>query len=244
VSACTETRYWQSMEEFDEAHGTRPKPGAEARRFEQAKRRLNAIAASLRCAPERIHLLDVGCSSGAFVHTAVRLGFDAEGVEPAPAAAQAARAAGLKVEKGLLREVGYADGSFDAVTLFEVIEHVRDPVMLLRECRRILRPAGVLMVGTGNCDSWTARALGARWEYLDISRHGGHISFFSPRSLQLAARRAGFTPLRLTTLNVRLVEGPRGASYVAGKLAAELLNLPARWLGKGHDMLMILERAE
>src|SRR5262245_19346743 len=241
VSACSEARYWQSMEEFDDARGTTPKRGAEARRFVQSRRRLNAIAASLRRAPARIHLLDVGCSSGAFLRAAVQLGFDAEGVDPAPAAAQAARAAGLRVEKGLLHEVGYAEHSFDAVTLFEVIEHVRDPIDLLRECHRILRPGGLLMVGTSNCGSWTARALGARWEYLDISRHGGHISFFNPGSLQLAARRAGFTPLRLTTRNVRLVEGPRRAGYVPRKLAGELLSLPARWLGKGHDMLAILE---
>ena len=241
VSACSEARYWQSMEEFDDARGTRPEPGAEARWFKQRRRRLNAITASLRRAPERIHLLDVGCSSGAFVHTAVRLGFDAEGVDPAPAAAQAARVAGLKVEKGLLHEVGYAEHSFDAVTLFEVIEHVRDPIALLRECHRILRPGGVLMVGTGNCDSWTAHALGARWEYLDISRHGGHISFFNPGSLRLAARRTGFTPLRLVTRSGRLVDASRGAGYLVGKLAGELLNLPARWLGKGHDMLAILE---
>jgi len=243
VSACTEAGYWQSMKEFDDARGTLPKPGAEARRFEQARRRLNTIAATLRRSPERIHLLDVGCSSGAFLRAAVQLGFDAEGVEPAPAAARAAQAAGLKVRRGLLQEAGYAARSFDAVTLFEVIEHVRDPIALLRECHRILGPGGLLMVGTGNCDSWTAHILRARWEYLDISRHGGHISFFNPGSLQLTARRAGFAPLHLTTRNVRLGNGPRGARYFAGKLAGELLNLPARWLGKGHDMLAILERA-
>src|SRR5262245_25015243 len=243
VSACSEARYGQSMEEFDDARGTRPEPGAKARRFEQGRRRLNSITASLRRPPARIHLLDVGCSSGAFLHAAVQLGFDAEGVDPAPAAAQAARAAGLKVEKGLLREVGYAECSFDAITLFEVIEHVCDPITLLQECHRILRPGGVLMVGTGNCDSWTAHALGACWEYLDIGRHGGHISFFNPASLRLAARRAGFTALRMTTRNVRLVEGHPGGGHIAVKLATELLNLPARWLDKGHDMVALLECA-
>ena len=67
VSACSEARYRQSMKEFDDARGTRPKCGTEARRLLQGRRRLNAIAASLRRAPARIHLLGVGCSSGAFL---------------------------------------------------------------------------------------------------------------------------------------------------------------------------------
>jgi SAM-dependent methyltransferase len=105
---------------------------------------------------------------------------------------------------------------------------------LLRECHRILRPGGLLMIGTGNRDSWRAQSQRARWEYLDISRHGGHISFFSPGSLRLAAVRAGFVPLRVTTRNVRLVDKSQGegVDYFVRKLAGELLNLPARWLGK------------
>lgn len=242
VSACSETRYWQSMTEFDNAVGTLPKPRSKARRFEQSRRRLDVIAAALGRSPGRIHLLDVGCSSGAFLQAAVQLGYDAEGVEPAPEAARAAQAAGLKVRQGLLEQVGYGERSFDAVTMFEVIEHLRDPLPLLRESRRILHPDGLLMIGTGNRESWTALSQGGRWEYLDISRHGGHISFFGPGSLRLVADRAGFVPLRMATRNVRLVDKSHstGVGYVAGKLASELLNLPARWLGKGHDMLAVM----
>lgn len=244
VSACSEPRYWQSMREFDDTAGTLPKAGSKVRRFEQSRRRLNAIAAALAKSPAQIHLLDVGCSSGALLQAAVRLGFDAEGVEPAPEAARAAQSAGLRVRQGLLEEIGYDERSFDAVTLFEVIEHLPDPLRLLRECHRILRPGGLLMIGTGNRDSWTARSMGPHWEYLDISRHGGHISFFSPRSMRIAADRAGFIPLQMVTRNVRFVDkqADTGPRYFAGKLVGELLNFPARWLGKGHDMLAVLRR--
>jgi len=245
VSACTQARYTASMQEFDVATGTQPKPGSEARRETLARRRLDLIARTLGRAPSAIHLLDVGCSNGDFVRSALRLGFDAEGVEPAPAAARTAQEAGLKVRQGLLEEAAFPEQSFDAVTLFEVIEHLREPLALLRECWRVLRPGGVLLIGTGNRASWTAQAMGARWDYLDIGRHGGHISFYSPSSLRLAAERAGFTPDRIATRNVRLVdkERGRGPGYLAGKAAGALLSLPARWVGRGHDILALFRRA-
>lgn len=244
VSACTEARYAASMHEFDVPTGTQPKPGSEARRETLARRRLDLIARTLERAPARIHLLDVGCSNGEFMRTASRLGFDVEGVEPAPAAAHAAQNAGLKVRQGLLEEAAFPEQAFDAVTLFEVIEHLRHPLTLLRACARVLRPGGVLMIGTGNHASWTAKTLGARWQYLDIGHHGGHISFYSPASLKLAAERAGFIAHRIDTRNVRLVDkgDARGSSYFAGKAAAALLSLPARWTGRGHDMLAVFKR--
>lgn len=47
---------------------------------------------------------------------------------------------------------------FDAITRFEVIEHLQHPAELLNECRRILRPGGILLVGTGNAASWSFRS--------------------------------------------------------------------------------------
>lgn len=244
VSACTEARYAASMREFDVPTGTQPKPGSEVRRETLARRRLDLVARALGRAPASIHLLDVGCSNGELVRTATRLGFDAEGVEPAPAAARTAQEAGLKVRQGLLEETAFPEQSFDAVTLFEVIEHLREPLSLLRECARVLRPGGVLLIGTGNRASWTAQAMGARWEYLDIGHHGGHISFYSPASLRLAAERAGFTVHGIATRNVRLVDkgDVRGSGYFAGKAIGALLSLPARWAGRGHDMLAVFKR--
>src|SRR4030066_2088332 len=170
------------MQEFDDSQGTLPKAGSEGGRLRRSKKFLDQIAKLLGQPPEKIRLLDVGCSSGAFLHAAVKLGFRAEGVEPAPKAAAAAQAAGLKVDQRLLQEAGYADGQFDAITLFEVIEHLQHPQDLLKECRRILQPGGILLVGTGNAGSWSMAALGAHWEYLHIAKHGGDGGFFNSES--------------------------------------------------------------
>jgi len=244
LSQCSEARYWESMQEFDDPQGTLPKAGSEGGRLRRSKKFLDRIAALLGQPPGEIRLLDVGCSSGAFLQAAVKLGFRAEGVEPAPKAAATAQAAGLKVHQGLLQEAGYADGQFDAITLFEVIEHLQHPQDLLQECRRILRPGGILLVGTGNAGSWSMAALGAHWEYLHIAKHGGHVSFFNPGSMALLAQRSGFSVAALRTRGVRFCEKGDCANpiYRIAKLAGELLNIFAALLNKGHDMAVYLKR--
>lgn len=244
ISQCTEADYWQSMQEFDDPQGTLPVAGSEQRRFKRSKSFLDKITQLLGQPPEQIHLLDVGCSSGAFLNTAVELGFCAEGVEPAPKAAATATAAGLKVHQGLLQEAGFAEGQFDAITLFEVIEHLREPSELLQECRRILRPGGILLVGTGNAASWSMAVMGSRWEYLHIAKHGGHVSFFSPESMALLAHRTRFSVAAVRTRGVRFYEEDDCAKpvYRIAKLVAELLNVFAASLNKGHDMAMYLKR--
>lgn len=244
LSRCTEKRYWQSMEEFDDPQGTLPDPRSVERRFKRSKKFLDRIAGLLGKSPGVIRLLDVGCSSGAFLGAAVKLGYLAEGVEPAARAAQTAQAAGLTVRQGLLQEAGFADGQFDAITLFEVIEHLKEPLNLLQECRRILRPGGILLVGTGNAASWNFAAMGAKWEYLSIAKHGGHISFYTPHSLSVLAQRAGFEVAEVRTRGVRFCERGDCAAliYSTAKLAGELLNPLAAMLDKGSDMAVYLRR--
>lgn len=244
LSQCTEARYWQSMEEFDAPQGTLPSERSLASRFRRSKKFLDQIVRLLDKSPGEIKLLDVGCSSGAFLADAVELGFRAEGVEPAAAPVATAQAAGLNVRQGLLQDIGYADGQFDAVTLLEVIEHLQDPHALLQECRRILRPGGILLVGTGNAASWTFAAEGARWEYLSIAGHGGHVSFYNPASLGTLAQRSGFSVAAVRTRGVRFCEKSDCSKpvYRLAKIAGESLNFLAAALDKGHDMAVYLKR--
>ena len=244
VSQITEADYRRSMQAFDSAGFNLPNEHEAQRRHAYARRRLAQARRLLGDAPAQPRLLDVGCSRGDFVNTATQLGFAAEGVEPAPHIAEAARAAGRVVHTGLLEEQQLPAARFDVVSLFEVIEHLRAPLPVLEECRRILRPGGILIISTGNTASWTARAMKARWDYFQIEKDAGHVSFFNPWSMATLASRAGLEIAALSTGRVRFAEKEDlpGWAYAAAKVAAEALALPARLLGRGHDMLVFLRR--
>ena len=245
LSAVDEPRYSQTMTAFNAPDFNQPPVREMTRRRAVARRRLQTLTRLLGKTPADIRLVDVGCSRGQFVDFATQAGFVAEGVEPAAKIAAAAREAGLNVRTGLLEEQRYTDATFDAAALFEVVEHLREPLPLLQECRRILKPGGMLIISTGNAASWTVGAMGARWDYFHIEKDGGHISFFNPRSIALLAQNAGFRVERIETARVKFHEkgDVTGAVYTLGKLAAELLNVPARLAGRGHDMLAYLRRA-
>ncbi len=244
LSRASETRYSETMAQFNAAGFNAPQGRELERRQAVARQRLARIAGLLNKSPHDIHVVDVGCSRGQFVAAAIAAGYKAEGVEPAPRLAEAARAAGVPVRTGLLEEQRFADNSFDALTLFEVIEHLRTPLPLLAECRRVLKPGGILLVSTANAESWTAAAMGEHWDYFDMQKDGGHISFYNPRSMAKIAAAAGFEVARLDTARVKFhdKENTPRLAYVAGKLLAELLNAPARIAGRGHDMLAYLRK--
>jgi SAM-dependent methyltransferase len=232
------------MKEFDDPEGTWPKGKALKRLKQKTRQLINKLERMSVTAGNDLRLLDVGCSNGAFVYAAGLLGVNAAGVEPSPGPARHAIKNGLTVYQGFLEDMHFARGSFDVITLFEVIEHLKTPLALMKACRRILKPGGCMVIRTGNTDSWTVRCMKGRWGYFHINIHGGHVSFFNPLSMKLLAERSEFTVAELKTHSVGLYE--KGdipfVAYRAAKLLGELLNTPSKWFGKGHEMIVFLKK--
>jgi 2-polyprenyl-3-methyl-5-hydroxy-6-metoxy-1,4-benzoquinol methylase len=142
-------------------------------------------------------LLDIGCGNGSFLAGMRERGWEVQGLEPDSEAADLARKRhGLKVITGTLEETSLSVSSVDAITLNHVIEHVPDPVGLLSECRRILKPGGKLVVATPNVESLAHRMSGVRWQHLDPPRH---LCLFSSRALTACVEKAGLQPESLHT---------------------------------------------
>jgi SAM-dependent methyltransferase len=117
-------------------------------------------------------------------------GWEVEGVDFDPKAVEQARDKhGLTMYAGELREVAYAQDAFDAITLNHVIEHLPEPIEVLTECRRILRPGGHLVVITPNVNSWGRRRFTSHWRGLEPPRH---LFLFSPHTLAAVATKVGF----------------------------------------------------
>jgi 2-polyprenyl-3-methyl-5-hydroxy-6-metoxy-1,4-benzoquinol methylase len=151
-----------------------------------ARRTVIERASGLR----RGRLLDVGCSTGLFLHEMDLAGWEIAGVEPvAGAAAYARERFGLEVVQGPLHEATYAPASFDAITFWDVLEHTFSPRQALGQAAALLRPGGYLFASVPNWDSFNRRLFGRYWQGLDTPRH---LYVFPRETLAALLRRAGF----------------------------------------------------
>lgn len=145
-------------------------------------------------------VLDIGCGDARFLNRMKRLGWTAQGIDfDAAAARNAKNLFDIDVQIGTLESLQFPEGTFDAVTMNHVIEHVFDPIALLTEIRRILKPGGRLVVVTPNAMSVGHSIYGRFWRGLEPPRH---IQIFTPCALETVARSAKFEISRLFTTAV------------------------------------------
>jgi 2-polyprenyl-3-methyl-5-hydroxy-6-metoxy-1,4-benzoquinol methylase len=133
-------------------------------------------------------LLDIGCGNGEFLKFADRYGWRVVGVDFDAEAVKQARSCGLDVRMGDVNAIDRAE-RYDFITLSHVIEHVYDPVELLRSCYGLLNDGGVLWLETPNIESMGYAYYKSNWRGLEPPRH---IMLFNIKSLNEVFLKAGF----------------------------------------------------
>jgi 2-polyprenyl-3-methyl-5-hydroxy-6-metoxy-1,4-benzoquinol methylase len=179
-----------------------------------------------RVPPGTRRLLDVGAHAGRFMHLARRAGWQAEGIELNPRTARyAARRTGATVHQ-VNAEALQADGrQYSAVTLIDVLEHIPDPLSLLRVLAGLVEPGGgiAIKVPCGRSQYVKERVLSIFSHEISLAENLVHVNHFSPRSLRLALARAGFTNISVRAGAPELLQPPVGvvrrALSNAGRLA-------------------------
>lgn len=147
-------------------------------------------------------VLDIGCSVGDFLSAMRKRDWRVTGVEPDPGAAAFARERhGIDVFNGYLDDAPFEPASFDAVTMWEVLEHTSQPLDTLRRAFELLRPGGAIVLSVPNRASWQSRVFGTYWIGNDFPRH---FSVFSPDHMRRALRIAGFVEPRTISQRGRL----------------------------------------
>ncbi len=141
------------------------------------------------CAQPGARLFEVGCGSGAMLNRMQERGWRVEGIDFDSAAVAQACSFGLQVRVGDILKTDLTADTYDVVVMSHVIEHVPDPQSLLRECWRLLRPGGRLVVVTPNSQALSRRLFGRYWMPLDPPRH---LALFTVPALKRLSEDAGF----------------------------------------------------
>lgn len=200
-------------------------------------------------------LLDVGCSVGAYLRVASDAGWQVVGLEFSKDTSEIARSQhGLEVVTGTLEDEPFPHGSFDLVTLWDVIEHVPDPLHTMGQVHELLRPGGTVAITTPNIDGLFPRAslpaarLLGHWPHPEPPHH---LYQFSKRTIERLLAEAGFELVLLVDGRIRLsysfggvlghARRPYRLPYTA--IFAPLA-LAGPWLGLGDTMVVLARRTE
>jgi len=144
---------------------------------------------------KRGRLIEIGCGNGDFIALAKKKGFEVKGIEISGYAANTANARIGEdcVVCGTLEKTELPSEYFDICVLFDVIEHVYDPVGFLRKIHELLKPDGVIFIVTPSLDSWSARLMKSNW----VEFKTEHLHYFNRQTIQNILAKTGFNKVTI-----------------------------------------------
>lgn len=157
-------------------------------------------------------LLELGVGSGDTLKLFSDWGWQVEGLDFDPEAVKHAVSQGMKVYQGDIFSQNFGNDSYDAMFSSHVLEHVPDPVALMKESLRILKPGGIFVAITPNASSKLHRFFKSNWRELDPPRH---LHIFTPEALLSAAQMAGFPKIDIVSSNYSAA----GVCFISYKIA-------------------------
>lgn len=142
--------------------------------------------------PPPARLLDVGCGAGEFLAAATERGYRAEGIEVSEAAAALCRGRGLAARSGDFLATDFG-GAFDLVTMWDVVEHLREPAAFMRRAAELLAPGGVLILKIPGFGLLSFPPIAVVPKVANVVLGApAHVQYFNRRSLAALLARAGF----------------------------------------------------
>jgi SAM-dependent methyltransferase len=150
--------------------------------------------------PSGASLLDIGAATGFFLDVARKRNWQTYGIEPSDYAANIGREKGIPIKTGVLEERDFRPNSFDAVTLWDVIEHLPEPRATLLTIHQVLKPGGILAINTPDSGSLLATVLGLKWHLVVPPEH---LNLFHRKSLGTLLESCGFEVLRVASIGKR-----------------------------------------
>ena len=191
--------------------------------------------------PDGKHLLDIGCGGGFLVEAAQAMNFEAEGIEANKNMVTWCVERGLQVRQGDVTTLKRSNKRYDVIVLSAILEHVPEPEQLLRDCKQLLSPAGVMLIAQASYDGLLPKVFPWGWYGWQPKEHFWH---FTPDSFAKLASQAGLnsvTTLRNSLYHPWFRKG--GLKVLVGRNAAAVLARLGLLLGKGDAFNMVLAPA-
>lgn len=141
-------------------------------------------------------VLDVGCSTGSFLDIAKQAGWGCHGLELNQTEAKIAKGKGHAIQENLLTKAEFSE-KFDAITLWDVFEHIKDGFSFLNYAKNILRPSGLVFVQSPSRDALAARILQSQCNMFDGLEH---VNLYGIDSLKMLCDRAGYEVVSYETV--------------------------------------------
>lgn len=189
--------------------------------------------------------LDVGCSTGFVVEAAARQGWQASGIDLNPSAIEFGRARGLDLRNAALEDEALETDSYDAISLFDVLEHLIHPRQTLDAAIRLLKPGGIIFLYVPNYDSASRLLMGKHAHFIWPTHH---LNYYTPGTLSDLMRRRGLEVALLMTEGLDLVDyiwyrrEVEGASMNELESVADTLQFLANAGGYGKNLRLIARK--
>jgi SAM-dependent methyltransferase len=165
-------------------------------------------------------LIDIGCAGGFFLSEAFSAGWTVFGVDVSPWSREQVRSRfGFEVFESIEAASRRIGPPVNAITAFQVLEHMPDILSTLQSLQKALRPEGSLVIETWNRSSVTSRLMGGAWQQLSPP---SVVHLFDPLSLENLLDRSGFRPARLRPMT-KFLSAAWAAGLVASKARLGLL---------------------
>jgi len=237
-SSCSQAEYLASLETVW-GHADRLDPDSQGFKRLKSRRRTDWKAFQrFSNYEDKPRHLDIGCATGTTVSIFESFGADSFGIDPSEQPIKMGKMVGRNLAVGYLEDQNFSAASFDLITMYEVIEHIKNPKEVFSEISRILKPGGVAIIGTGNLSSWTKTIRGRHWDFFNLQERGGHICYYSPKIFRQLAPEFGLKLRWANTYSVKFFERHEvnPVVYHLAKFLSESLSLPSSIVGKGHQM--------
>lgn len=176
-------------------------------------------------------LLEIGCALGFFLEEAKK-SYESYGVEISDYGASYAREKlGLNVKTGTLEPGLFPKNYFDVVVMWDVIEHLNEPNVILSRIREVLKPDGLLVFTTMDVGSVYARLLGKAWHLYDIPEH---LVYYDRKTVAAFLEKNGFRASRISNSGSLY-----GVGYILFRLSVMYKNFFWKSVKKISDVLRI-----